>query len=40
MRRRDMSTTGRSLVLPSRFLTGLVLLTLSELPAAAVGATT
>jgi hypothetical protein len=38
MRRRDMSTTGRSLVLPSRFLTGL-LLTLSELPAA-VGATT
>jgi hypothetical protein len=40
MRRRDMSTTGRGLVLPSRFLPGLVVLTLCELPAAAVGATT
>jgi hypothetical protein len=40
MRRRGISTRGRSLVLPSRFLPGLVLLTLSQLPAAAVRATT
>jgi hypothetical protein len=41
MRRRGMGTRGRSLVYwhPVSFL-GLVLLTLSELPAAAVGATT
>jgi hypothetical protein len=37
MRWREMSTRRRGLVLASSFLAGLVLLTLCELPAAAVG---